>query len=626
MVLLVVAVVALVQLTMSTNCFQMRTKVPSNSLRKNQLQFHRRTTPTLNKAFIAAESRHSLQSLHYRACCVITGCVATSHAPSVCYEASFRTFDEVARDEIVKVADRLRRMPDGCKSNSACEQGYGPEWVARLFRDGVMLTAELRPVMTAAGTQAKRAPAVWPCPGWKRQDDDTVPDALHSGEGIALRDVGMRLHYGAPGEHHGRNAPDTRLNDGMLRPLPLVHPWAPHELARFDTHIKFIRSAPGDLKKDEGFPERVTPERLKEFEAANAQRMSELREACGDNAIYIFTDAARSEAMQRNAGAERCAGAFVVCRGQDPRIKDAHIVQEHVPVSPIACVYSGELGAIDAALQYALKHLDSTVFPTKQRDGNAASTPAKRQLVLVTDSKSALESLYTTWTRRIQFLEQKVVRTLYELAKEEVHVTLAFVFSHAGGVPGNEYIDKVAVRARDGKAGCTWTKSIWHEDTTRRILRDHHRIVDTKPELLGHFRFRHMPGNRGPSEPLPRDMPRSHEKLLYRARLGMVVEAGGVLHHHDGALDPCPLCEQPALGRNGATLLHLFKCAPECCSRTPLLAAGRLRPGQLWKEPAEAVQSLRLITAVIRSTPLGAERAAAALAAHKRTASNGAKR
>ena len=63
--------------------------------------------------FVSAADLARLDSLHYRACCVITGCVSRSHTESVCYEAGMRTFREVARDEIVKLADKLRREPDG---------------------------------------------------------------------------------------------------------------------------------------------------------------------------------------------------------------------------------------------------------------------------------------------------------------------------------------------------------------------------------------------------------------------------------------------------------------------------------------------------------------------------------
>ena len=85
------------------------------------------------------------------------------------------------------------------------------------------------------------------------------------------------------------------------------------------------------------------------------------------------------------------------------------------------------------------------------------------------------------------------------------------------------------------------------------------------------------------------------------------------------------MCDEPALGRNGATLEHLVECAPLHCSRTPLLDPSRLRPGRLWKDPTAAVESLSLITALIRTTSLGEQRAAAAMAARKRT-STGAKR
>jgi hypothetical protein len=350
----------------------------------------------------------ALQSLHYRACCAITGCVASSHAASVCYEASFRTFDEIARDEIVKVADILRRLPDGCANINVREQCFGPEWVARLFRDGVMPTAEMRTVITASGSISKRAPAAWPDANWNRAEN-----SKEARNRTALRDVGMQLCYGGPGSKQRRgnkkNAIDTRRDDDALRPLPLIHPWAPHELAVFDTHVRFIRSAPGGLTKPEDFPANLPPEELAKFERANSERMAELRASCGDDAVYIFTDAARAEPLRRNPESERCAGAFVICHGQNPRIKTERIAQEHVAVSPIACIYSGELGAIAASLEYVLKN-EKRVFSSKRKskkqnnsntDSNNATAsttpPMKRHLVLVTDSKSALHRRKGAW-------------------------------------------------------------------------------------------------------------------------------------------------------------------------------------------------------------------------------------
>ncbi|MGH2927258.1 MAG: reverse transcriptase domain-containing protein, partial [Solirubrobacteraceae bacterium] len=197
--------------------------------------------------FVSAEHRRALQSLHYRACCLITGCPSSSHAESACYEAGFRSFDELARDEMVKLADRLRRMPGN--GGGAC---FGPEWVVGLFRDDPKATAELRPVRRADGELRRRQAAAWP--------------------------------------------------------------------------------------------------------------------------------------TQRGVCDERCAGAFVVCRGPDPSAPGARILTRSVGVPPIACVYTAELTVIDVALDYVLRNLDK-LFGEQH---------ASRKLVLVTDSKSSLESVQTT--------------------------------------------------------------------------------------------------------------------------------------------------------------------------------------------------------------------------------------
>ena len=530
--------------------------------------------------FVSAEDVRRLDSLHYRACCVITGCVSGSHKDSVCYEAGMRSFREMARDEIVKIADKLRREPYGCKSLAKSEQCFGPAWVARLFRDGAMPTAARLVVKCNDGSDRITAPAVWPPQDWER---------LITGDGVDLRNIGMQLDHG-----DDRLVGDTRFTDASsLRPLPRVHPWAPQELAAFDTHVRFITAPPGGLVKPPEF-ETVSEAERRPFAAANAERMLELERANPD-AIYIFTDASRTD---ERGGA--CAGAFVLCRGQNPADDSSRIRNGSVPVSPIACVYTGELAAIDAGLAYAVKHSDS-VF--------AAGKP--RRVVLVTDSKSALESVKTTWLSRIGHLEQDVARRLFDLASSGVFVTLAFVFSHAGGVPGNDFIDEKALAACNSR-GKQWTPGLWNVDTTRRILRDRHESVDGAAGVHGNdsgglaFRFRNLPAELGsrPSAPLPREVPRPHEKLLYRARLGMLTAAGGV--RTDGQDSECPLCGDDALGRDGATFEHVADCLPRFV--TPPI---HLDAAQLWTDPAESATLLALASGVFQKTLLSRTRAAA---------------
>ena len=323
--------------------------------------------------FVSAADMARLESLHYRACCVITGCVSRSHTESVCYEAGMRTFREIARDEIVKLADKLRREPDGGADRGRSVTCFGPAWVARLYRDGTMPTAARPAVMCNDGSEraVNRTPVWPPSAEWQRSYD--------AEKCLTLRSLGMRLHHGAP----GLDKDDARVVAAKsLRPLPRVHPWAPHELQLFDTHVRFITASPGGLVKPLGFEDLPESEK-RPFAEANVARMLDLERSCGSDAVYAFTDASRTD---DRGGA--CAGAFVICRGQDPEAKGCRIRNSAVPVSPIACTYTGELAAIDASLGYVLNNLHVLAA--------AADAPC-RQLVLVTDSKSALESVKTTF-------------------------------------------------------------------------------------------------------------------------------------------------------------------------------------------------------------------------------------
>ena len=538
--------------------------------------------------FVSAADMARLESLHYRACCAITGCVSHSHTESVCYEAGMRTFREVARDEIVKFADKLRHEPGGDADRTQSVTCFGPAWVVRLFRDGAMPTAA-RPAVTCGdgSLRAVNRAAVWPpSADWQRFCD--------AEQGLALRSLGMRLHHGAP----DLDMDDARVVAAKsLRPLPRAHPWPPHELQLFDSHVRFITSPPGGLVKPLDFEDLPLSEK-QPFAVANAARMLELGRSCGSDAIYAFTDASRTE---ESGGA--CAGAFVISHGQDPAAPSCCIRNKAVPVSPIACTYTGELAAIDASLDYVLRNMHILTTTT----GGAPY----RQLALVTDSKSALESVQTTWMSRIGHLEQDVARKLYRLAAQDVHVTLAFVFSHAGGVPGNSYVDVKALKARS-TCGKKWTDGLWHADTTRRVLNDRHATVDAGAGSradLDHqlaFRFRNVPAALGsrPSEPLPREIPRSQERLLYRARLGMVTAAGGL--RYDGTDCECPLCGADVLGRDGATFDHVAECIPTYTGPPLELEAARL-----WTHPTAAAASLAVAAAVLKAAPLSKSRAAA---------------
>jgi ribonuclease HI len=522
-----------------------------------------------------------LRSIHYRGCSIITGCVPSSHTASVIYEAGFRTLDEEIRDDIVKLADRLRRMSDGCTSATEPEMCFGPEWVVRLFRDRPMPTAALRIVVRGDGVPVDRArpPAMFPPPGFRRDDDRPM----------SLRAIGRRMRHDDP--NHGGPGYDARQGDFSLRPLPTVMPYPPHELAVFDRHVTFTVSPPGDLTRPKEEVEQWPPEVRKQFADANEARMTALASRHGAHAIYAFTDGARQEKVGELHD-EACAGAYVICRGQDPRVSENRLLRGDVAVSPLACVYAAEVASLSAALRAALDNFDR-VF------GNVPEQ--ERHLVIVTDSKSALDSMRCTFVRRLQFAEQTACRLLFDLATRGVHIELAFVFSHVGGVPGNEYADELARDARD-RVGNKWPSTdkrrvrvepLWHIDTTRRINSLQHKRVDftagqrEDTELLA-FRFRSMPRTlrRAPSTALPRDIPRYEEIGLFRARLGMMTKIGGAFHD---VLEDCPLCgEIGALGRDGATLMHVVNCFAK---HTDL---PQLRIDDLWLSPSKAAETVRL--------------------------------
>ena len=244
--------------------------------------------------------------------------------------------------------------------------------------------------------------------------------------------------------------------------------------------------------------------------------------------------------------------------------------------------------------------------------------------MLVTDSKSSLESLYTTWVRRIGHLEQDASRLIYDIAERGAHGTLAFVFSHVGGAPGNDYVDKRAQKACN-KYGARWpaapntqlrVEPVWHVDSTRRAHRDRHRTVDRQVTADGYFRFKHAPsdscgGTRRcpPSARLPREMARADEVLVYRARVGMMTQLGGCTR--DGEREDCPACGKEGVLGGDETLAHVLRC-PELKQVMPPLTTS-----DLWSNPIQAAAALRRVVATVATVPC-ATRAGRQAAQHAR--------
>ena len=510
--------------------------------------------------FIRRADADRLQTLHRDCCFAITGCRANSHGESVCLEAGFYKFDAVVRDELVKLADKLRRYPQPPRTDEHAPL-FGPEWVASLFRDERMPTAA--PRMPAGGSVLPVA--LWPESRFNRRREHDA-HAHH----MSIRDIGMQLFHGS-----GARRGDPRVFSTALRPLPAAFPFAPEELQVFDTHVKFVTNAPSQpggapLVKPDNF-EMLTWEQKQPFRQANIERIDELVRQNGPRTLYIFTDGARREGAP---GHESCAGAFVVCSTAEPRDRGDVIYQRKIPANPIACIYTAELLSIYEALTWVRN--------------NRNRLAEYDRVVLITDSKSALESMQSTWLSRIGDLEQRACRALFELATmgQPVHTTLAFVFSHTGGCPGNELADKLATEALP-VIGLRWrSDELWDVDTTRRIQRDMHDDEHGKLDRMC-FRSRHAPKNGRrklvPSERLPTSMSRTDEVLLFRARVGTMPDVGGFLH---GNPDPCPICcAAGALGRGGTTIEHLLSCHP----------ALKLAPPLLWSDPTAAVSGLRAI-------------------------------
>jgi hypothetical protein len=328
---------------------------------------------------------------------------------------------------------------------------------------------------------------------------------------------------------------------------------------------------------------------MESFAEANGERMQALDD---DNpgAVFAYTDGSR-----REGASARCAGFYTICAGVRPQPRRRHLGfnilgEGSVPAGKFGCAYSAESGTILSCLRDV-------------RDNAAAYFSGRRirRLVLVTDARSSLESLRTTWLARVQWCEQETAHTLFELANLGIYVTLAFVFSHVGGAPGNEYVDKMAEKACDRHGHKQDPRGAWHVDTTRHALKTMHAEVDSGVAAESKWRFITMPAdlNLAPSQRMPRTLSRSDEMLLFQARVGLLGAAGGMLHGQPGK---CPFClDGDAMSRGGASLRHLQR---ECA-----IIVGNLRPLDfcLWKQPIEAAARLRKLVDAIRETAVGAE-------------------
>ena len=72
-----------------------------------------------------------------------------------------------------------------------------------------------------------------------------------------------------------------------------------------------------------------------------------------------------------------------------------------------------------------------------------------------------------------------------------------------------------------------------------------------------------------------------------------------------GVMDECPMCGEPKLGRNGATMRHIAECLPEYTSLSV-----EIDLEALWTDPVDAAAKVALATALVANTERGREIAA----------------
>ena len=105
---------------------------------------------------------------------------------------------------------------------------------------------------------------------------------------------------------------------------------------------------------------------------------------------------------------------------------------------------------------------------------------------------------------------------------------------------------------------------------------------------------------------LPRGMTRAQEILVYRARLGGVSAAGGVIYGDEA---DCPLCHaHDAITRDGGAMEHLVKCVRRHTLRDKDKRIV-INPDDFWIAPLQAAKVLGEVTKLIVATPEGAARA-----------------
>jgi ribonuclease HI len=512
--------------------------------------------------FCSAQDRLRLERLHSEGCRLVIGAIDSAHSDSVKCEAGFRRLSDIVRDDIIQLGEKLRTH----RTIEPRRLHFGPAWVAALFRDLPMFTARPRERRRADGTVTDHPAPVFPLLRGMELPFDTQ-------EHLSLRDVARDATLGDPEiDAAGRGAVTQ-----VWYPRGAPYPLPPSELLYFDTHVRFISSPPGGLRKMKAPVSEWTAAEKEPFIRANAERMAELRKIAPD-AVYLFVDAC----VMLHNGVKKTAAAFVISRAQE--ISDATwVIAGNAPLGRFASIYAAELSALNGGLLYVRSHCKELF---------AESSP--RHLVVVSDSKSVLEALQVTWVRRMDDREQQASRVLLALAHEDITTTLAFVFSHLG-VAGNDEADYQALQAAEKRGErkhplLKW----WWVDTARHRRNAHHMVVDERNASgdagVAHFRAQHIPSSHGSGPRVKRmeGLSRPQEILLFRARLGIFTPTGNLLPSMPAA--ECPLCGAPeAIGRAGTSITHLLTA----CAALP-----KKDTAILWTSPIEAavhLQSLKVL-------------------------------
>lgn len=253
--------------------------------------------------YLREEHKQKLERLHAKACRIILG-VPQKLCPnslSVVREAGYRSLNHIVQERLVKLAERLKRMPTPFDR-------IGTGWVVKMYTSNKLPTLKTPHGRSRKFENAKAGDGV---PVTVRtlpdilKGEDTLPDAL----------------------------PYFKSVDRLCALDKAVPPSA------------FIISPPGGLTKNPDLPEAEKQQHERQLFEANDERMASLTR----NALFIYTDGAYDHDPEQEE--TKVAGGFVVFKG--PETEDANWLDEG-PASfgDIGCSYTAEIRTIHAALRW----------------------------------------------------------------------------------------------------------------------------------------------------------------------------------------------------------------------------------------------------------------------------------